>query len=432
MLRKSLALLLAVVLLMTACISLAVAEEAPYRGTIRVVLNENSPEEDYAKTHFPEFTKKTGIVVEADVLPSASFYEKMVLGMASPSQEWDLCQIDVSCAGTLLDGGFLLPLDDLIAKASPEFLKGYEGTNILSTNFLYNGNVYAIPQFMGSAILMYNAKHFEEAGLDPANPPKTLDELVAACKALHKPEEGRDAIVFRGSREGATISFFWSMLYFNQGGSWYPEDHESLAIFDTEEAKRATEYLVELGKYAPEGIVNYTYDECYTAIQQDKASILLDMSQCATWTIDPALSTVYEDMRFAALDGRTLAGNWSFAIGKGCENPELAWELIEYMAGYDVAWQQTESMLLSAPCRVDILANPKLTELYPESLIQAMRDSQKDCDAMFYPMGAQCDEIVTKLAVNINDALAGTITAEEAMAKTQAEVLAVKAREGLE
>lgn len=432
MLRKSIALLLTAILLLTACASVAAAEEAPYRGTVRIVLCEDAPTVDYAENHFAEFTKKTGIVVEADVLPSASFYEKMVLGMAAPSQEWDICQIDISCAGTLLDGGFLLPLDEMIAGASPEFLKGYEGSNILSTNFLYKGNVYAVPQFMGSAILMYNAKHFEEAGLDPANPPKTLDELVEACKALHKPEEGRDAMVFRGSREGATISFFWSMLYFNQGGSWYPENHESLAIFDTEEAKKATEYLVELGKYAPQGIVNYTYDECYTAIQQGKASILLDMSQCATWTIDPALSKVYEDMRFAALDGHTLAGNWSFAIGKGSENAELAWELIEYMAGYDVAWNQTENLILSAPCRVDILANPELTKLYPESLIQAMLDSQKDCDAMFYPMGAQCDEIVTKLAVNINDALAGTITAEEAMTKTQTEVLAIKAREGLE
>ena len=64
-------------------------------------------------------------------------------------------------------------------------------------------------------------------------------------------------------------------------------------------------------------------------------------------------------MRFAALEGRALAGNWSFAIGKSCENPELAWELIEYITCYDVTWDQTQKLILSAPCRVDVLNNPE-------------------------------------------------------------------------
>lgn len=428
MCKKVLAIVLTTIMLLSMC-AVSLAEAAPYRGKVRIVLCEDPPTKDYEEKHFAEFTKKTGIEVEVEMLSSSVFYEKMVLGMASNSQDWDICQMDVSCCGTLLDGGFLMPLDDMIANASEEWLKGYEGSSILENNFRYNGNVYGVPQFMGSAILMYNARHFLDAGLDPENPPKTLEELVEACKKLDTAEH--DAIVFRGSREGATLSFFWSMLYFNQGGSWYPEDHESLAIFDTDKALNATKYMVELGKYAPEGIANYTYDECYNAIQQGKASILLDMSQCATWTIDPKLSTVGEDMRFAALDGRTLAGNWSFAVGKSCEQPDLAWELIEYITGYDVTWEQTKNMLLAAPCRVDVLANPELKNIYPASLIKAMKDSQTNSDPIFYPMCAQCDEIVTCLAINANDALTGTITAEDAMSRTQEEVLAIKVRDGL-
>lgn len=429
MCRKVLSLILAALVVMGICPG-SLAQDAPYRGTVRIIMTEDPPTIDYEENHFAQFTRETGIEVEVENLAQSAFKERMVLGMATASQDWDVCQIDVSCAGTLLDGGFLMPLDDLIANASEEYLRGYEGTSILENNFRYNGHVYAAPQFMGSAILMYNAQHFLDAGLDPDDPPTTLAELVEVCKKLDTGEH--DAIVFRGSREDATVSFFWSMLYFNQGGSWYPEDHEALAIFDTPAALSATQYLVELGKYAPEGIINYTYDECYNAIQQGKASILLDMSQCATWTIDPKLSTVYEDMRFAALEGRTLAGNWSFAIGKSCENPELAWELIEYITGYDVTWDQTQKLILSAPCRVDVLNNPELEAIYPPTLIKAMKDSQVDCDAIYYPMCAQCDEIVTCLAININDALAGTISAEEAMSRTQEEVLAIKVRDGLQ
>lgn len=449
--KKNLALLIAVVMVLSifAGCSTDSADETPpdnsptgpattqepdggkERGTVRVVFCEDLPTKDYVDNQFPPFMEESGITIESEILPAASFYEKMELGMAANTQDWDICQVDISCAGPLLAGGYLEPLDSYMENATPEWKKGYEGTNVLKS-FEYKDAHYGIPQFMGTCIMMYNSDHFKDVGLDPDNPPKTFDELIEACKLLNRPDEGKNAIVFRASREGATCSFFWSMLLFNQGGSWYPKDHESLAIFDTEAAKKATEYFVELGKYAPEGILNYTYNDCYAAIQQGKASVLVDVSQCASWTIDPKLSTVTDAMRFSAFDGPCLGGNWNFSIGSKSEAKDLAWEVIEYMTGYDVSWAECKSLNLAAPCRTDILKNPELYDVYPESLVEAMLVSQADCNAIFYPVEPQCNEIVTALAININDALAGRITAEQAMSKTQQEVLEIKKRDGLE
>ena len=137
MCRKVLSLILAALVVMGIC-PVSLAQDAPYRGTVRIIMTEDPPTIDYEENHFAQFTRETGIEVEVENLAQSAFKERMVLGMATASQDWDVCQIDVSCAGTLLDGGFLMPLDDLIANASEEYLRGYEGTSILENNFRYN------------------------------------------------------------------------------------------------------------------------------------------------------------------------------------------------------------------------------------------------------------------------------------------------------
>lgn len=45
----------------------------------------------------------------------------------------------------------------------------------------FNGKVWSVPFYMQSYLMMYNKKLFTQAGLDPNNPPKTIDELVSMC-----------------------------------------------------------------------------------------------------------------------------------------------------------------------------------------------------------------------------------------------------------
>jgi len=50
----------------------------------------------------------------------------------------------------------------------------------------HDGQYYALPTAVRTLALFYNKKLFREAGLDPAKPPKTLDELVDAAKKTVK------------------------------------------------------------------------------------------------------------------------------------------------------------------------------------------------------------------------------------------------------
>ena len=50
----------------------------------------------------------------------------------------------------------------------------------------YEGGVYAMPFTWSSRMLVYNKQMFRDAGLDPENPPKTLEELATYAEKLTK------------------------------------------------------------------------------------------------------------------------------------------------------------------------------------------------------------------------------------------------------
>jgi ABC-type glycerol-3-phosphate transport system substrate-binding protein len=52
--------------------------------------------------------------------------------------------------------------------------------------YKFRGKTWALPWYNAPIPLMYNKALFKKAGLDPATPPATMDELLTAAKALRK------------------------------------------------------------------------------------------------------------------------------------------------------------------------------------------------------------------------------------------------------
>ena len=73
--------------------------------------------------------------------------------------------------------GYIEPLDGLIA---PDLLKASNAT-VLS---VFEGKQYRLGWYAVPLLWVYNKEHFSKAKLDADKPPKTWDELLAACEAL--------------------------------------------------------------------------------------------------------------------------------------------------------------------------------------------------------------------------------------------------------
>ncbi len=81
--------------------------------------------------------------------------------------------------------GYLYDLSD--ASMFTEPVTEEEAATYLAAPFNYNtwgGGVWGLPQVTDAPALAYNKALFEQAGLDPENPPQTMEELDAAIRAI--------------------------------------------------------------------------------------------------------------------------------------------------------------------------------------------------------------------------------------------------------
>ena len=66
----------------------------------------------------------------------------------------------------------------------PNFLKDNFLPNVLALAQTDDGKQIGVPYSISVPVLYYNPEIFKAAGLDPANPPKTWDEVKAAAKQI--------------------------------------------------------------------------------------------------------------------------------------------------------------------------------------------------------------------------------------------------------
>jgi multiple sugar transport system substrate-binding protein len=74
--------------------------------------------------------------------------------------------------------GSIIPVDDLIpAEERAHYINNFERT--------YDGKLWGVSWYLSGNPFIFNPSLFKQAGLDPANPPKTWDDLKAACGKLN-------------------------------------------------------------------------------------------------------------------------------------------------------------------------------------------------------------------------------------------------------
>src|SRR5690625_1120989 len=113
------------------------------------------------------------------------------------------------------ESGFITPMQEFID--ADDFDTSALEENILSY-YEVEGELYSMPFNTSNAVMFYNKDMFEEAGLDPENPPSTFSEVQEAAEAL----SDDDTYGFTM----ATIGWFVEQLLANQG-ALRSEEHTS-------------------------------------------------------------------------------------------------------------------------------------------------------------------------------------------------------------
>ncbi|MDP9362961.1 MAG: extracellular solute-binding protein [Chloroflexota bacterium] len=261
-----------------------------HRGEEISVLLALSPRSDLLVQHQPEFEELTGITVRSDVVPEQQQRQKQVIEFTSGNPSFDVTAVSWHVQKALFGRGeFLLDLREFLddpARTAPDYdLADFSPAAIAFATHA-DGRIDTLPYNIDYWILYWNKELFEAKGVAF---PQTLEETLAAARALHDPGNNVYGIAARGLKN-ANVPV-WTC--FMQGWELPAVDEQGQLRTAEEGAVEAARVYQELmANYAPPGVSGFNWNECQTTFSQGTAAMWFDGIGFATPLEDPASSRV--------------------------------------------------------------------------------------------------------------------------------------------
>jgi len=174
-----------------------------------------------------------GIKVEFTEVPWGQYNEKFTAAFASNTGP------DVSYQTEsfprFVSAGQILALTDLIEASS--FNTGFFYERALGPA-TYDGTLYALPWIIGGSNLFWNKDLFEQAGLDPDAAPDTVEDFLAAAKAITD-MGGGEIYGFASTPKDSHENSQWPRRF---GGQWF-NDEVTECIVNSPEAMEGWRFL---------------------------------------------------------------------------------------------------------------------------------------------------------------------------------------------
>jgi len=200
-----------------------------------------------------------------------------------------------------------------------------------------SGDMYAFPFAFVETVLFYNKDAFDAAGLEYPSEGWTWDEFLTAAQALTVDNEEDGVVDQYGFWFYGRYAHIESWIYQN-GGSLL---NENKTRFEPDEG--AVEALAFLDSLIHEHGVAPEPKEMEGVRQQDVFPLGLSaMWVDGAWNINGNRETIGDSFNWGIaplprgpMAEGDLAYGWpdSMAIAATCENPDLAWDFIEFMTG---------------------------------------------------------------------------------------------------
>lgn len=139
-----------------------------------------------------------------------------------------------------------------------------------------DGEYYGLPTAVRSLALFYNKTLFEEAGLDPENPPQTLEEFVAAAEQTVQFDSAGNMISAGLAMDMAGQDHQWwrEVLVRQFGGEPYADNYRTVT-YDSEAGLEALQFYIDLQTEHEVGQVGFM-DEAQAAFRAGRAAMTID------------------------------------------------------------------------------------------------------------------------------------------------------------
>ncbi|WP_153772118.1 sugar ABC transporter substrate-binding protein [Labrenzia sp. CE80] len=327
--------------------------------------------------------------------------------------------------------GWLVSLNDLPAE--------YDVDDILPAirgGLTIDGELYAAPFYGESSMVMYRKDLMEKAGLEMPDAP-TWEFIGKAARAMTDKDNEVYGICLRGKAGWGENMAFLTATANSFGARWFDENWTPQ--FDGEAWKNTLNFYLDLMEDAgPPGASSNGFNENLSLFQTGKCGMWIDATVAASFVTNPADSTVADQVGFALAPDNGLGkrGNWlwawSLAIPAGTQKEDAAKKFIDWATSkeYLELVAEKEGWANVPPgTRTSLYENPEYQKVPFAKMtldsINSADPTNPTVDPVPY-VGVQFvaipefQGIATAVGQAFAAALAGNVTADEALANAQA------------
>ena len=373
--------------------------------------------------------KHPDIKVDWVTLEENVLRQKVTTDVATKGGQFDVMTIGTYEVPIWGKAGWLVSLNDMPAEwDAGDLLPAIAG------GLTVDGNLYAAPFYGESSMVMYRRDLMEKAGLTMPDAPTWADIKAAAAAMTDKSGEVY-GICLRGKAGWGENMAFLTAMSNSYGARWFDENWNPQFNGDAWKAT-LTDYLAMMNEYGPPGASNNGFNENLALFQQGKCGMWIDATVAASFVTGKD-STVADQVGFALAPDNGLGkrGNWlwawSLAIPAGTQKEEAAKTFVEWATSKEyLAIVASKEGWANVPpgTRTSLYENAEYAKVPFAKMTLDSINSADPTNPTVDPVpytGVQFvaipefQGIATAVGQQFSAALAGTISADDALAAAQ-------------
>jgi len=383
----------------------------------------------------PDFqASHPNIIVKIVTLPEDVLRQQVTQDVAASSGRYDLFTIGTYEVPLWAKKGWIENLSPYIAKdpsyAPDDLIPGIKGA------LSYNSNLYAVPFYGESSMLMYRKDMLAAKGITMPDHP-TWDQVAAAAKAVNT--SGVSGICLRGLPGWGEQLAPLDTVVNTFGGRWF--DPQWNATLNTPQWHDAVTFYVNLLKTAGEpGAGNAGFTECLNAYNSGKVAMWYDATVAASFfTGDAAKNSGYAYAPTKVKDWSGWLWAWSLGMPSSSKKKDAAWTFADWatnkayiqLVGTKLGWQHVSPG--TRPSTYDLPAYKAAAGAFADVTLQSIAHADvthPTVDPVPY-IGVQYvdidefQQLGDQVSQEFAKVLAGGETVDQALAKAQALATAV-------
>ena len=357
------------------------------------------------------------IKVNVDWLPSAERKAKAdAILSSSDASPYEVIQAVDTNLAEWATKGWLLPIDDLVAKYKDQYKLG-DIPQELWDAMKVDGKTYGFPLIQNMQVLFYRKDLLDKHNIAV---PTTYDEIIAASKKLMEAKDVEYG--YAAVYEKAGISTEFSNMLRANGGDWFDADKP---IFNGEKGVQVINKMKELMTVMPPDVLTFSNDKAMIAIQQGQVAMAHLYVTRAARMDDPKQSKFPNLVQYAVSPSFAAGGipgtTWFRDMYVVPKNTKTDADLI--FRGILEATKQERQMAgstLAMVSRASVVDDPAVKanpiNRYMPTVLASLKAGAKG-----NPRQAYFGLASAAIGATIHDALTGAITPEDALAKATEE-----------